>query len=128
MVGMGVADVPQDAFHRARFQVTNLDLLFGVAPIRSITWPAEGRPPLQGQFSIETNPEAHHEWTDDDAGMTVECTYDIRFPLSSGHEHYVAFAPILSFASEQPLNVDRWVNEWVMPLLRLAALATHQPQ
>ena len=125
---MGVADVPQDAFHRARFQVTNLDLLFGVAPIRSITWPAEGRPPLQGQFSIETNPEAHHEWTDDDAGMTVECTYDIRFPLSSGHEHYVAFAPILSFASEQPLNVDRWVNEWVMPLLRLAALATHQPQ
>lgn len=128
VVGMGVAAVPGHAFHRARFQVTNLDLLFGVAPIRSITWPAEGTPRLEGQFSIETNPEAHHEWTDADARMTVECTYDIQVPLSSGHQHYVAFAPVISIASEQPLDVDRWVNEWVMPLLRIAALATHQPQ
>lgn len=128
VVGMDVADVARDAFHRSRFQVTNLDLLFGIAPIRSITWPAEGTPPLEGQFSIEMDPEAHHEWADDSAGITVKCTYQFQFPLRSGHQHYVAFAPIVSIASEEPLNIDRWFNEWVMPFLRLAALATHQPQ
>lgn len=128
VVGMGVANVPGDAFHRARFQLTNLDLLFGVAPIKSVSWPAEGRPRLDGEFSIEANPEAHQEWVDESAGMTVECTYDIQFSLSSGHEHFVAFAPIISLASGEPLTVDRWVNEWVMPLLRLATLATREPQ
>jgi hypothetical protein len=128
VVGMDVAGVSGDSFRRARFQITNLDLLFGVAPIQSVKWPAEGGPRLEGQLSIEVNPKAHHEWIDDTAGVTVECTYDIQFPLSSGHQHYVAFAPVISIASDEPLSIDRWVDEWVMPLPRLAALATRQPQ
>lgn len=128
VVGLHVADVPGQAFHRARFQITNLDLLFGVAPIRTVSWPTDDTLRLEGQFAIETNPEAHQEWVDDQAGITIECTYDTQFPLSSGHQHYVAFAPIISISSDQPLTVDRWVNEWVMPRLRLATLATRRPQ
>lgn len=128
VVGLHVAAVAGDAFHRARFQLTGLDLLFGVPPIKSVTWPGEGRARLEGEYAIETNPEAHQEWVDDEAGVTVECTYDLQFPLSSGHEHYVAFAPVISIVSDEPLTVDRWVNEWAMPLLRLATLATRQPQ
>ena len=128
VVGLEIADVPGDAFHRSRFQITNLDLLFGVAPIKSVTWPAAGRPRLDGQYAIETNPAAHHEWINDDAGLSIECTYDLQFPLSSGHHHFVAFAPTISIASDEPLTVDRWINEWVMPLLRLATLATRMPQ
>lgn len=128
VVGLDVAEVAGDTFHRARFQLTNLDLLFGVAPIKRVSWPSEARPHLEGQYAIEANAEAHHEWVDDKAGLTVECTYDIQFPLSRGHQHYVAFAPVISIASDEPLTVDRWVNEWVMPLRRLATLATRQPQ
>jgi hypothetical protein len=128
VVGMNIADVPGDKYHRIRFQITELDLLFGAAPVRSVSYPGDGTPPLHGHFGIDVNPDAHHEWTHDDAGITVKCTYDIQFPLTSGHEHFVAFAPTVMIASDVPLSVDRWVDEWVMPLLRLATLATRRPQ
>ncbi len=128
VVGHDVADVPGDAFHCARFQITNLDLLFDAAPIKSVTWPPDGRPHLDGRYAIETNPAADHEWIDDDAGVSIECTYDIEYPISSGHQHYVAFAPVISIASDEPLTVDRWLDEWVRPLLLLATLATRSPQ
>lgn len=128
VVGSQVAKVPGGTFQRARFQLTDLDLLFGVAPIGTVTWPAAGRPRLTGSFAIEMNPAAHHEWVDDDYGLSVECTYDIQLSASSGHQHYVAFAPTISIASDEPLTVDRWVNEWVTPLLGIARLATRRPQ
>ena len=128
VVGLGIGKVPGDAFPRARFQLTNLDLLFGVAPIQTITFPAAGRLALEGQYAIETNPKAHHEWIDEAAGLTVECTYDVQVPLGSGHQHYVAFAPTVSIVVDEPLTVDQWVDEWVMPLQRLATLATRHPQ
>ncbi len=74
------------------------------------------------------NPEAHHEWIDDSTGIMVECTYDTQVPLGSGHRHYVAFAPVVTVSSDEPLPVDRWVDEWIMPLLRLTALANRHPQ
>ena len=128
VVGSGVAAALGDAYPRMRCQITDLDLLFGASPVTSVSWPAEGTPPLHGHFGIDLNPDAHHEWPDDANGITLECTYDIQFPLSSGHEHYVAFAPTVMIAVDAPLTVDQWVSEWVMPLVRLATLATRRPQ
>jgi hypothetical protein len=126
VVGMNVASVPNDAFHRVRFQITDMDLLFGVAPIQAISWPADERRHLGGSYSVEMNPRAHHEW--DDAGTTIECTYDVQFPLTGGHQHYVALAPVVTIAADEPRTVDGWIDEWIKPVLRLATLATRRPQ
>ena len=61
IVGMNVSEVLGDAFCHARFQLTSLDLLFGVAPVQSVTWPPEGAPHLSGRYAIDTNPHADQE-------------------------------------------------------------------
>lgn len=127
VVGIGAADVRNDAYPRIRFQITDLDLLFGRAPIKSVSWPGEGTPRLHGRYAIEVNPDADHEW-DDDAGFTVSCTYDLQFSLTDAHAHHVVFAPVVAISSDAALTVDDWIDQWVMPLLRLAALATRRPQ
>lgn len=129
VVGLGVARVPGHAYSRIRFQMTELDLLFGVAPIKSVSWPGGSAPHLHGQFCVEVNPAADLRWEEDrEHGLSVDCTYDIRFSVGNTHRHEVTFAPVISLASRTPLTVDEWVDRWVMPMLRLASLATRKPQ
>ncbi len=129
VVGLGVGNVPGDAYSRIRFQMTDLDRLFGIGPIKSVSWPAESTPHLHGHFGMDANPDADHHWEEDeDHGLTADCTYDIRFSLSNTHRHEVVFAPVVSLASRTPLTVDEWVDRWVTPMLRLASLATRKAQ
>ena len=127
VVGIGVADVPNDAYPRIRFQLTELDLLFGRGPIESVSWPAEGTPHLHGRYTVEVNPDADYEW-EDAAGLTMSCTYDLQSSLTQSHAHHVVFAPVVAISTDSPLTVDEWTDQWVMPLLRLSALATRRPQ
>ncbi len=127
-VGLNAAQVSGDAFHRARLQLTNLDVLFGTPPIRSLRWPSQDNSHMEGSYAIDLNPEAHHEWADEATGHRIECTYDTQMPLALGHSHYVAFAPVITLTCDEPLTVDRWTHDWVLPLLRLTTLATRIPQ
>jgi ApeA N-terminal domain 1 len=127
IVGMGVADVPNDAYPRLRFQITELDLLFGCAPIKSVSWPEAGTPHLHGQYTIEVNSDADFEW-EDAASITLSCSYDLQVSLGTFHAHRVVFAPVVAISTDSSLTVDEWIAQWVMPLLRLAALATRRPQ
>lgn len=49
---------------------------------------------------------------------------DNRHSLTDAHAYHVVFAPFVAISSDSPLTVDEWIDQWVMPLLRLAALAT----
>lgn len=128
IVGWNVADVPDDRYSRVRFQFTNADLFFGVAPIGRIWWPAVGTPALAGEFKIEGNPDANHRWEDERADLIAECTYDVSFSPTNAHRHEVTFAPVVSLASGSPLTVDEWVDRWVQPMLGVASLASRAPQ
>lgn len=128
VVGHDVATVAGDAFSQIEFQFTEADLLFGVAPIKSVSWPGDGTPPLAGQFAMEGNPAANHNWESADGGISIDCRYEVRFSISNGHRHEVAFAPVVAMASPEPLTVDQWIKQWVQPFLRIATLATGRPQ
>lgn len=127
IVGRDVAKVPGDAYPRVRFQITDLDLLFGVAPISSVTWPPQDAVYMEGQYAIQTNPLADQRWEDEKDGLIVDCTYDIESSRNF-HRHTVLFSPVASLASHTPLTVDEWMDRWVRPMLCIAALATRRPQ
>jgi len=108
-------------------RITDLDLLFGVAPISSVTSPPHDAPHIGGQFAVKTNPLADRRWEDEQDGLIVDCTYDIQSSMNA-HRHTVLFSPVVELASHTSLTVDEWMDRWVRPMLRIAALATRRPQ
>lgn len=129
VVGLGVAPVPGDAYTRIRFQLSELELLMGVAPVAAVTYPSDEVPHLEGKYGIEANPEADLEWHDEDEVVAqFGCTYEIRTTLGDAYRHEVGFAPVFWMVSRRPMSVDEWITDWVVPLMRLASLATRRPQ
>lgn len=127
IAGLGVADVPDDRYHRVRFQITEAELLFGIAPIKSVHWPAQDAPPDQ-PYSAVINDASSQEWRDDGDGLTVNCSFDHQFTLSDPFRHELVFAPVIQFAADDPMTVDEWLELWVVPFLETASLATRKPQ
>lgn len=128
VVGLNIGEVDGNAYSRIRFQLTDLDMFFGVAPIESVSWPQHPEEPGSHTYAVQVNPAADHEWLDDADDLRVTCSYDRRFTISNAHRHEVAFAPVISIACRTPLTVDQWVDRWVMPALRVATLATRKLQ
>ncbi len=125
IVGLRIADVPDDAYRRVRLQVTGADLLFGIAPLKSFRWPLDGAPHLEGEYAAIGNPISSHTWQDDD--LTVDCRYDLRFALNP-YQGELTLAPIVEMSSSVPRNIDEWMRVSIRPLLRIASLATRRPQ
>jgi len=128
VVGIGVGQVEGDAYERIRMQITGGDLLFGVAPIKATRWPANTEAHLQGLFGAEGNPGSTHEWGDHESGVSIKCSYEYSFSMGNSYHHEMRFAPVIAMTSPTPRTVDEWISAWVMPLLRVASLATRQPQ
>jgi hypothetical protein len=127
IVGLGIASVPEDAYDRIRFQITDSDLWFGVPPLDRVTWPARDSPATEKTFSASLNPSAHQVWEDIDDGITIDCGYEVSYTFDPYH-YGLAVAPVVDFYSQVPLRLDDWRDEWVQPLLGLAAFATKRPQ
>jgi len=128
VVGLGIAEVEGDAYERVRLQITGGDLFFGAAPIRATYWPQDPAATADGRFSAERNPESEHEWTEHASGVEISCSYDYSYSFANAYRHEMIFAPVVTMTSGVPLSVDEWIDGWVMPLLRVASLATRQPQ
>jgi ApeA N-terminal domain 1 len=128
VVGLGAGEAVDNKYLRARLQITEADLFFGAGPIKSVSWPTDSSLPLQGKYTVETNPTSSHEWTEDKTGIHFECGYDVNFSISDTHRHELNFAPVIGMTSLEPLTVDDWIRQWVTPLLRVASLATLRPQ
>lgn len=127
IVGLEIADVPEDRYTRVRFQITNSDLFFGVAPIGNVTWPATKDPSEEATFSATLNASAHQVWDDAAQGIKFDCGYDNSYSFDQYHIGLVA-APVIDIYSTQPLTPDEWRDRWLQPLLGLAAFATKGPQ
>ena len=128
VVGLNIADVPGDAYRRVRMQITGAETLFGVSPIHRVFWPSGADTSGPEKYSVEVNPDANRSWTDDGLGMTATCEFESRFTFGNPFHHELSFAPVVELTSHTPLTIDQWIAPWVRPLLKVATLATGQPQ
>src|SRR5579862_6432742 len=128
VVGLNIAEVPDDAYRRVRLQITGSETLFGVAPIRSVRFPGPPDQPGAELYSAEANPDADHSWDDEELGITATCAFESRCTYGDPFHYELAFAPIVELTSRAPLTVEQWIATWVRPLLKVAALATRRPQ
>jgi hypothetical protein len=126
LVGLGIAQVPEDRYHKVRLQLTGSDLFFGTPPLKAPSVPAEGQPHLNGQFTATGNPESSHHWSDSD--INIDCSYDYRFSAGDPYQFNLRFAPVITLSSTVSLTVDEWFNTWLIPTIRIGSMATKQPQ
>ena len=127
IAGLGVAEVPDDRYHKVRFQITEAEMLFGIAPIKSVHWPREGAPPDQ-PYSAVVNEASSQTWRDEVDGLSIDCSFDHKFTLSDPFHHELVFAPVIQFTADDPMTVDDWQKLWIVPFLEVASLATRKPQ
>jgi hypothetical protein len=70
VMGLGVADVPDDRYTQISFQITDTDLWFGRAPVAATTFPPPGS--RTRTFSATLNEDAHRVWRDTRNGITID--------------------------------------------------------
>lgn len=126
IVGLGIADVPDDRYAHVSFQVSETDLWLGAPPIEAVTWPKPGRTQTQ-TYSATVNRAAHRVWRDTRNGVTIDVGYLRTFSLDR-YRFGLTFAPVFDIQSRRPLTLDEWQAEWISPLIDLASIATKRPQ
>ena len=123
---MGLGRVPDLAFNVARLQITGLDTFFGVAPIKSRSWPSGQENSGEATYSVTLNPESKQSW--EAGGVRVVASYDRQSPINDVYQQRVRFAPVLTVEVDVLLSVDDWIECWIAPLIRFVSFATSVPQ
>ncbi|MEH1013573.1 hypothetical protein V6U90_10715 [Micromonospora sp. CPCC 206060] len=78
-------------FDDLKIQVTGLDTLAGVGPLKSFSFPTSG---LHGQpWTVEANPDSQQGWSDD--GATLSLNYDGSFSVGDAYFYRMAFSPVI---------------------------------
>jgi hypothetical protein len=96
-------------------QIEFLDALSGLMPLT----PGQGS---DGSWSAQRNPEAVLIWSEDRITMTLDYVV-----ASGGLDPFslrVETSPRLSIRSEVPLQLSRWIDDWVQPMQQLCSLAS----
>lgn len=123
VVGLNLPGEDQNADHFTglTLQITGLDLLAGVAPLKSFRFPNNGIH-LEGEWSVTGNPESSQEWFGD--GVTLRLEYVGSARIGDPYSFGMAFSPVLVITSAQGQALSTWLSDWVEPLRRLVSLAT----
>ncbi len=111
-----------DAFSGIKMQVTGLDVVAGVAPLKSFTFPSPDAVHLSGVWSAEGNPESSQEWTE--GGTTLRLEYDGSARIGDPYSYRLAFSPVVLVQLDRYRSLTQWLDEWIDPITRLVALAT----
>jgi hypothetical protein len=125
IVGLGVADVPDDRYERVSFQISGADLWFGAPPLSNTKWPKPAD--ATKTFSATLNKKAHRVWRDTRNGITIDFGYPHTFSLDP-YRFGLTFAPVFDIESKYPLTLDEWRDQWIAPLVDLASFATKEAQ
>ena len=126
IVGMHVADVPEDRYSRATVQVTGADMLFGALPFASFGYP--GRPDNPPRhYSVTLCEETSWRWCAAGEIVEVVCEYAPAATINRyGFE--VSMRPVVVLESAEPLTLAEWVDRWIVPLVEAASFATRHAQ
>lgn len=114
-------------YPRASVQVGALDALAGASPFASWQFPTgDGSRHLEGVWSITGNPESSQEWTDEHVRLRLE--YDASVGVGDRYAFRFVVSPVVRLETQEPLTVREWVDQWVVPLRRIASIATGSSQ
>lgn len=114
IVGLEVANVPNDRYEHLRVQISEADFLFGIAPFKQVFEPEN--PELEQRYRPVFNPASSHTWTTRDGNGTlkIECGYERHVSISH-YKHEIGATPIIDFEATTRRSLQEWVDEWVSP-------------
>lgn len=119
LAGHGLRQREGLTFERARLQITGLDGLFGIAPLKATRFPKEHFETEDPTYSATIDTDAGCSWSAGD--MEISADYDGRFHVMDGYEYRLRFAPVLTLESDTALDVETWIVDWLEPLLWVAS-------
>jgi hypothetical protein len=126
LVGLAIRDVDGQRYSRARLQVTGLPMLMDQAPLSEIRMPQDVTSWEGKEFSIKATDSPSLEWSTD--GLTISCGYDSQLSGMDAYRFQMVFAPVIDLASDNPLAISEWIEQWVIPLYQLVSFATKKAQ
>lgn len=120
-----LADVAseQALFEQFDIQITGLDAIAGVAPIKGTTFPKEG---AAGIWSAELASDFKQEWTD--AGASLGLTYYGSIRSFDPYAFGMGFSPVAWGNLDEPVPFGQLLSEWIYPLRRVVSIATGRPE
>ncbi|MCZ7424851.1 hypothetical protein O7607_03805 [Micromonospora sp. WMMA1949] len=110
------------AFDDIKIQVTGLDAIAGVGPLKSFTFPAGGRAFYEHPWKVEANPDSEQTWSDGTA--TIDLSYDASLSIGDPYFYRMSFSPVVRIKLSDRLTFNECLEKWVEPLRRLTCLAT----
>jgi hypothetical protein len=110
-------------FQSFEIQISGLDAVAGVGPIKSTTFPKQG---AAGTWAAELAADFTQQWNDADASMTL--TYHGSFRTFDPYAFSMGFSPVLSCELENPLPLHHLLEDWINPLRRVVSVGTGRPE
>lgn len=122
IVGHEVPREDQPIFSAAEVQITALDALGGRPPISSTSFsvPDENNP--SRKWIIERNGDSVQKWSLDE--IEVQLSYNSRASTFDPYKFSAAFTPVLNIRTQNPISLREWIDDWCIPLRRIAGAAT----
>jgi hypothetical protein len=122
LVGLGVAEVPDDRYDGIAVQMTGLDPFIGQAPVMSTRIPVHRRRARAVEYGSIVRASGF-KWRDRTEGIVAYAGYDNTSPMSQ-HGISVVFAPMIYIDSpREALTYSEWVERWLIPLQGLITFA-----
>ncbi|MFC4429760.1 HEPN domain-containing protein [Citricoccus alkalitolerans] len=114
-------------YTRVTAQVGALDAVAGASPFSGWTFPKDSEARhLAGEWTVSGNPESSQEWRDDD--VTVLLEYVAGVSIGNPYAFRFVVSPVVRIESREALSVREWVDRWIVPLRRIASIATGDAQ
>jgi len=109
-------------FDDMKLQITGLDSFYGVAPLKSFTFPTTGRDFYDRPTQVEANSDSEQSWSDENA--EIHMSYDAALGIGDPFFYRMAFSPVVRIQLAQPIDFDDCVARWIEPLRRLVTVST----
>ena len=118
-----VDGIGEPRFQALDIQVTGLDAIAGVGPIKSTTFPTTGS---AGTWSAELNEDITQSWSNGGSKLTLDFRGSFRAfdPFSFG----MGFSPVLRIDFTTPLPLRTLFDEWSTPIRNIVSIATGRPE
>ncbi|MEV1070868.1 hypothetical protein [Micromonospora parva] len=110
------------AFDDIKLQITSLDAISGVGPLKSFTFPTGGTDFYKRSWTVKANPESEQSWSD--SGVEFELGYDASLSIGDAYFYRMSFSPTLWIKLPDRLNFDDCLKTWVEPIRRIVSLAS----
>ncbi|MDW3851005.1 hypothetical protein NMK34_30810 [Micromonospora sp. BRA006-A] len=109
-------------FDDIKLQVSGLDVISGVGPLKSFTFPTSGASFFNRSWTVEANPESEQSWSDSEAELKL--SYDASLSIGDAYFYRMSFSPTLWIKLADRISLDECLKAWVEPIKRLVSLAS----